>query len=118
MRTSEAADVYARALFELATLAGSVDATDESMASVVKAVRGSVDLRDALTSTGVPVEKKRDVLREIFGEAVTPEALAVTTSIVERGQLDILDQVAAAYRETAEKERGIAVVDVTTAVPL
>lgn len=118
MRTSEAAGAYAHALFDLATLAGSVDATDEGMTSVVRAVRGSIDLREALTSTGVPVEKKRDVLREIFGVSVTPEALAVTTSIVERGQLEILGDVAAAFRDLAEKERGIVIVEVTTAIPL
>ena len=118
MRTSDAAVAYARALFELATLSDSVDATDESMASLVSAVRGSMDLREALTSTGMSVEKKREVLREIFGETVTPEALAITTTVIERGQIPLLGDVAAAYSKVAEKERGILVADVTTAVPL
>ena len=60
----------------LAALAGAVDACDEGMTAAAAAVRGSVDLRAALTDTTVPVEKKRDVLRDIFGASVTPEVLA------------------------------------------
>lgn len=118
MATNEAAAAYARALFELASLADSVDKTDESMASVVAAVRGNMDLREALTSTGVPAETKRAVLREIFGESVTPEALAITTAAVERGQVSLLGEVASAYREISETERGIVTAEVTTAIPL
>jgi F-type H+-transporting ATPase subunit delta len=92
MRASEAASAYARALYDLASLADVVDATDEGLTTAAKAVRGSVDLRAALTDTSVPVEKKRDVLRDIFGAHTTPEVLAVVT--------------------------GVAVAEVTTAVPL
>jgi len=117
MRTSDAANTYARALFDMASLAESVDATDESMRSVVAAVRGSMDLREALISA-VPAETKRDVLREIFGASVTPEALAITTLLAERGLAALLGDVAAAYAVIAEAERGIVVAEVTTAVPL
>lgn len=116
--TSSAATAYARALFEMATLADSVDATDESMRSVVAAVRGTMDLREALTSTGIPAEKKRDVLRDIFGANATPEALSMVTLLVERGLTAQLGDVAAAYREIAESERGIVVAEVTTAIAL
>jgi len=117
MRTSDAANTYARALFDMASLADSVDATDESMRSVVAAVRGSMDLREALNSA-VPAETKRDVLREIFGASVTPEALAITTLLAERGLTGLLGDVTAAYAAIAEAERGIIVAEVTTAVPL
>jgi F-type H+-transporting ATPase subunit delta len=109
MRASEAASAYARALYDLASLADAVDATDEGLTTAAKAVRGSVDLRAALTDTSVPVEKKRDVLRDIFGAHTTPEVLAVVTLLVERGLAGSLTDVARAFRELAE---------VTTAVPL
>ena len=70
MTTSGIAGTYARVLFDLATAADSVDATGESINSVAETVRGHMDLRDALTDTQVPAEKKRDVLREIFGGQV------------------------------------------------
>lgn len=118
MGTSDAANTYARALFDMASLADAVDATDESMRSVVAAVRGSMDLREALTSTGVPAETKRDVLREIFGASATPEALAMTTLLAERGHIGLLGEVTTAFAAIAEAERGIVVAEVTTAVPL
>jgi len=118
MRTSDVASAYARTLFELATLAGSVDETDVSLSTVVAAVRGELELREALTDTSVPVEAKRAVLREIFGASVTAETLAIVTLLVERGHTALLSDVARSYGEVAEKERGIVAVSVTTAVPL
>jgi|APDOM4702015159_1054818.scaffolds.fasta_scaffold99237_2 F-type H+-transporting ATPase subunit delta len=118
MRTSELVDTYARVLFDLAALAESVDAADEGLQSVVKAVRGNIDLREALTGTSVPSEKKRDILRDIFGGDVAPEVLAVVTLLVDRGMVDRLGAMADAFTAIAEKERGIVVAEVTTAVPL
>jgi F-type H+-transporting ATPase subunit delta len=118
MGTSDVAEAYARALFELATLADSVDATDASLGELVRGVRGHLDLRTALVDTSVPADAKREVLREIFGESVTPEALAVVTTMVERGLTDLLADLARVFGEIAETERGIVVAEVTTAIPL
>jgi F-type H+-transporting ATPase subunit delta len=117
MRTSDAANTYARALFDMAALSDSVDATDESMRSVVAAVRGSMDLREALTSAA-PAETKREVLREIFGASVTPEALSIATLLAERGLTGLLGDITEGFAAIAEAERGIVVAEVTTAVPL
>jgi F-type H+-transporting ATPase subunit delta len=118
MRTSDVASAYARSLFDLATLADSVDATDAGMTTAVSAVRGDVALREVLTDTSVPVEAKRAILREIFGEQVTPEALGIVTLLAERGRTALLGEVAREFSAIAERERGIVVARVTTAVPL
>ena len=118
MRTSDVASAYARTLFELASLSDSVDETDRGLVSAAAAVRGNLDLRGALTDASVPAETKRGVLRDIFGEAVTPEVLALVTLLVERGHTDLLGDVSRAYGRIAEEERGIVVAQVTTAVPL
>ena len=118
MRTSDVASAYARTLFELASLADSVDQTDKGLVSAAAVVRGSLDLRTALTDASVPAETKRGVLRDIFGDAVTPEAIALVTLLVERDHTDLIGDVARAFGEIAEQERGIVVADVTTAIPL
>lgn len=118
MPSNDTASAYARALFELASLADSVDATDVALGAVVSTVRGELELREALTDTSVPVEAKRAVLREIFGANVTPEALSVVTLLVERDLVALLGDVARLYAEVAEAERGIVPAEVTTAVPL
>src|SRR5574340_613732 len=118
MRTSETIETLAGVLFELATLADVVDAVGNDLAAVTKAVRGHVDLHQALTDTSLPAEKKRDIMRGIFGESVTPEALAIVTLMVERGLADSLGDLARVFGETAEAERGIVVAEVTTAIEL
>jgi F-type H+-transporting ATPase subunit delta len=118
MATSHVAAGYARALYDLAVLSDAVDATDEGLAACAAAVRGSADLRSALTDTSVPAEKKRDVLRDIFGAGVTPEVLAIVTVLAERGLTGLLTDVARIHREIAESERDVVVAEVTTAVPL
>ncbi|TLM80054.1 MAG: ATP synthase F1 subunit delta [Actinobacteria bacterium] len=117
MTTSETTGAYARALYDLAALTDSVDAADESLAAIVEAIRGNVALRDALADPAVPGEKKRAIVRDVF-TAQSPEAVAVAGLLAERGEAASIDAVAAAYREIAEKERGIVVAEVTTAVPL
>lgn len=118
MRTSETIETLARVLFDLATLADAVDAVDSDLASLTSAVRGHVDLHQALTDTSLPVEKKRDILRAIFGESVAPETLAIVTLMVERGLTDQIADLARVFGETAESRRGIVVVEVTTAIEL
>ncbi|PKQ37423.1 MAG: ATP synthase F1 subunit delta [Actinobacteria bacterium HGW-Actinobacteria-1] len=58
------------------------------------------------------------MLRDIFGGDVAPEVLAVVTLLVDRGMVDRLGAMADAFTAIAEKERGIVVAEVTTAVPL
>jgi F-type H+-transporting ATPase subunit delta len=118
MGTSHVAAGYARALYDLAVLADAVDATDEGLAACAATLRGSADLRSALTDTSLPVEKQRDVLRDIFGASVTPEVLALVTVLTERGMTGSLTDVARSYREIAEGQRGVVVAEVTTAIPL
>lgn len=118
MKASGTAETYARALFDLASAADSVDASDEGLRAVVEAARGHAGLRDALTDTSVPAEKKRDILRDLFGGSATAEAVAIATLVLERGDIDLLADVARRYREISEAERGMVVAEVTTAVAL
>ncbi len=118
MRGSQATSAYARALFELSSLTDSVDATDVGLRTVAGAVRGERELREALMDTSMPVEAKRAVLREIFGESLTPEALAIVTLLVERDLTEFISDLAREFGEVAEAERGIVAAEITTAVPL
>lgn len=118
MRTSELVETYARVLFDLAALSDSVDAAHDGLRGVVTAVRGNIDLREALSNTSIPAEKKRDILRDIFGGEVSPETLSVVTLMVDRGLTDKLGDLARAFTAIAETERGIVIAEVTTAVPL
>jgi len=118
MTTSEIARTYARVLFDLACAADAVDAADEGLRTVAGAVRGHIDLRNTLADAGVPAQKKREILREIFGAAIAPEVVLVVTLAVERGNTGVLDEMARVFGQIAEAERDVVVAEVTTALPL
>lgn len=118
MRTSETIETLARVLFELAMSSDAVDGVDSDLASVVSTVRGHVDLHQALTDTSLPADKKRDIMRDIFGDEATPETLAIVTLMVQRGMTDQLGDLARRFSEIAEAERGVVVAEVTTAIEL
>jgi F-type H+-transporting ATPase subunit delta len=114
---NEAVETYARALFSLASLSDSVDRADETMRAAVAALRGHVELREALADAQVPAERKRAIMVELLTEA-DPSAAAIAGLIAENGEIALIDAVATRFGEIAEKERGIIVARVTTAVPL
>ncbi|MDY0086995.1 MAG: ATP synthase F1 subunit delta [Coriobacteriia bacterium] len=118
MTTSEIARTYARVLYDLATVADVVDVADAGIRIAAETIRGHIDLRTALTDTGIPVEKRRDIVREIFGETVVPEVVSIVTLAVDRGHVDVLGEVVRHFGEIAESERNIVVAEITTAIPL
>ncbi len=118
MTTSEIIRTYARVLFDLASAVDAVDETDEGLRVIIETVRGNVELRDALSDSGIPGEKKRDIVRDLFANAVSPEAIAVAGLLVERGAAGDLSEIRRVFSEIAEQERGIVVAEVTTAIAL
>lgn len=118
MTTSEIIGTYARVLYDLASTAEAVDAADEGLRTVVSTVQGNVDLRDALADSAIPAEKKREIVRDLFGDVASPEAVAIASLAIERGAVQSLGLVLEKYGEIAEAERGVVVAEVTTAVPL
>jgi F-type H+-transporting ATPase subunit delta len=116
--SSEIIRTYARVLFDLANAVDDVDGADKGIAAVVEAIEGSRELKDVLADDSIAADRKRAIMAELFASAASPEAISITTLVIERGHLDLLGAVADAYRETAERERGIVIAEVTTAVPL
>lgn len=72
-------------------------------------------LLEAGKTEGRVFDNLRDL--EVLSSA-SPEVLAVLSALVERGQLDLLPQVAEAYHAMTEEDDDIVGVTVTTAVPL
>lgn len=72
-------------------------------------------LLEAGKTEGRVFEDLRDL--EVLSKA-SPEVLTVLSALVERGQLDLLPQVADVYRTMTEEDDDIVGVTVTTAVPL
>lgn len=114
---AKTADVYARTLFEGAAADGSVDVADESLHTMAATLREHSQLRWTLTDAFVPGEAKRAIVREVFA-GQHPMAVEVVATMAEMDNLDVLGDAVLDYERIAEAERGVAVLEVTTAVSL
>lgn len=117
MSGSKAAIRYAKAVLDLAKEKGSEHAVLGDMETVVSTIAASKELRLMLQSPIVKDEVKKKALLEIFASSstITKELIRV---LVTNERTQALGQVAGSYISLYNKERGIQVAQVTTAVPL
>ena len=109
LRFAEAAFAVAR---ESQTLDAWLDALDQA-ASIYDNHAASL----FLTSPVVPAAKKRAVLAELLpGQA--PEVTRFLAILARRDRLDLVPEIAQVFRRLLNEYRGIAVAQVTTAVPI
>ena len=70
-----------------------------------------------LTSPVVPAEKKQAVLTELL-PSIPPEVTRFLAILARRDRLELVPEIALVYRRLLNEHRGIAVAQVTTAVPI
>lgn len=114
---SEIIKVYARTLLDLATAADADAKVGADLAAISEAVATNPALADALSDDTIPAEKKAAIIAEIFA-GVSPEALGVTLSFIQRVGAKSLGLLVDAYEVVVKTERGVVVAEVTTASPL
>ncbi|MDR1088043.1 MAG: ATP synthase F1 subunit delta [Coriobacteriales bacterium] len=111
------AEVYARVLLEAAQASDRVFVLTGELAELLATVRGSLELRSALSEATFPEQAKKAIIAEIFSD-YAPELLATFEVMVERGDLATLPRVCEFYYALAEEALGAIILDVSTVVPL
>lgn len=106
---------YARALFEVARDADRIDAQEGELKRVLGTFAENPSLQAAFESAKLPLERKKAVLREVFGDLAGP-TLNLLLLLADKQREAILPQIAEAYGEIADAERGIVTVEVRSAV--
>lgn len=111
---------YASVLLDAAAEAGGQDAVLEvrdQAEQIVGFMRSNMDLSNALEDTSYTAEQRERIARGVFApyDPVLVDVLAV---MAERGDIALLSRVLWSYEEQIEGKLNIAVVDVTTVVPL
>jgi F-type H+-transporting ATPase subunit delta len=122
MRTSRAlakqiVATYAGVLYDAAAADDAVDQVSTQLDAVVRLVRGSAPLRDALIDDSVAGEERARVLRDVLA-GVHPALVDTLAVMIERDNFDLLSSMVDQYANVSEERRGIVAVDVTTAVEL
>lgn len=116
---SEVARRYAKALFELATEAGSLESVVNELTRVAETYEANSDLQRALDNPLVALDAKRAILTDLAaGLSVSPLVKHTLLLLGDRRRAKALSAVARSLGELADKKKGIVRAEVTSAVNL
>jgi F-type H+-transporting ATPase subunit delta len=116
-RRVTAARRYAEAAFDTGRADGTLDAWERDMERIGETMRHP-ELRRLLQHPAVPFAEKERVLRGVMGRGVAPEAVNLLLLMVRRGRPAAIEPMIARFSELLRRERGIALAQVRSALPL
>jgi F-type H+-transporting ATPase subunit delta len=117
MLTGGAPKRYAQAIFEIARADGTFEAWQRDLTTMESLVTDETG-RQFFGSPKVDATDKRQVAERLLASRVQPRALNLARVLIQRGRFTDIARVAAAFAEMVRDYQGIAVAEVTTAVPL
>jgi F-type H+-transporting ATPase subunit delta len=119
MASRASARRYGRALFDVVSKSGDVDAALAELKAIGDAVAGHADLRKALTSPGVPLGIKQNIARELLALQPPSKIVARLVSlIVENDDMDEMDLIVDAFEQRVLDLHHVVRAEITSAVPL
>ena len=116
-RRETAARRYAEAAFEIGRADSTLDDWERDLEALGAAL-GNAELRSLVEHPAVAYGDKERVLRRVVGDGVTPEVLSLVLLMIRRGRARSIDRMIDHVAELLRRERGIALAEVRTALPL
>ncbi len=113
----EVAEVYARALFEVARDQQKLDEIHEQLGQFTEAMRSSRDLMVFFFSPHFSSEEKKEALNRAI-EGAEPAFLNFLEALIERHRMPVIFRVGTRFDEFYDEERKLLGVEVTSAVSL
>lgn len=117
MPVAGAAKRYAQAAFDIAREQGTLDQWEQDLQRLAGALANPT-VSEFFESPAVPVAAKRQAIEGILPDPSQQLVRNLALLLLERGRLPQLPQVAEVFQHLLLQERGIAIAEVTTAVPL
>ena len=110
---------YAKALHLIARAAGSMPAVGEELERVIEAVNGDAQAHDVLTRPWIKGVDRRAIAIAVAERVGVGKTVRDFVGLLaERGRIDHLGEIMAAYRGLVDEDLGQARATVRTAVPL
>jgi F-type H+-transporting ATPase subunit delta len=113
----EIAEVYARALFEVATDQDKLDEIHEELGQFADAVNENRDLARFFFSPYFSTEEKKDALGRMI-DGAEPALMNFLEALIERHRMPVIFRIRARFHELWEEERRLLPVEVTSAIEL
>lgn len=118
MANSKVAIRYALSFLDASIENNSIEKVSEDFELVYNSIRGSKDLKVALKSPVIKSETKKSVIKDIFGNKISKDALSFLDFVVNKGRESFLDEILENYFKLKDEHFGIANVQVTTVFEL
>jgi len=110
---------YAKALIQLGSEAGAVDAYNEELARAEALLSAQPELAAVLANPAHGVEAKQAILKELIGKLSLSQNVAnLLALLLDRNRLGLLPQIALSYSILADEMSGVVRPIITTALPL
>ena len=110
---------YARALLELGTENGNLDALVDEVSRMAAAWHDSAELRAVVETPTVGLDAKRGIVREVAtGLALGPVTTSTVLLLTDRRRLRLIGEISQFLHEMNDARKGLVRAEVTTAVPL
>ena len=113
----EIAEVYARALFEVATDQDKLDEIHEELGQFADAVNENRDLARFFFSPYFSTAEKKDALKKML-DGAEPAFMNFLEALIERHRMPVIFRIRARFHELWEEERKLLPVEVTSAIEL
>lgn len=119
MASRASARRYARALFDVMSKAGNVDAALAELQDIGAVIAGHDELRRALTSPGVPLGVKQNIARSLLAlQPISKVVARLVTLVVENDDVDEFDLILEAFEQRVLDFHQVVRAEITSAVPL
>lgn len=118
MADEDRIDGYANALFEVASVEGSLDAVENELFQVARALETNDELRTTLTDEVIPVARRQSVVEDLLGNRASPVTVSLVSFVVGSGRGRQLPAIVDRLVARAAEAKNKTVAEVRTAVPL
>jgi F-type H+-transporting ATPase subunit delta len=108
---------YARALFELSRETSSLDAVEQDLRDVCRALFADLEVRAFLGNRLISRSAKKSLFRDFEGKA-DPRVFTLLLLLVDRGRTRLLGEIAEEFERLSRLARGVRNVKVYSAFPL
>jgi len=118
MANDDRIDGYANALFEVASVEGSLDAVENELFQIARALETSDELRTTLTDAAIPVGRRQSIVEDLLNNRASSVTVALVSFVVASGRAHDLPAIIDRLVARAAQAKNKVVAEVRTAVPL
>jgi F-type H+-transporting ATPase subunit delta len=112
------AEPYAEALLDLAKSNNSLQNMTNDMNIVSQFLANSSDLKKFLGNPLITKDAKKNVVKDVLGEQIDGRTLKFLLLLVDRGRIQLLENIAEKFLELSYKQESIEIAKVTSSIKL